>query len=510
MLPLLFVPSQPGKAADAGVSAMPMLAKALGFFHWVGISHYINLLFVSFLIRSGLQILSAHPKLYWDDACRPESAWLKLTHKRMPSDKLWTASDEEEPFSPWVALPGGRNLGVGRHWHFFCALAWMLNGFVYVLLLFGTSEWRRLVPTSWNVFPDAGRTAWTYLHGSLPAAGHPYNPLQQLTYACVVFALAPLLIATGAAMSPAVAARFPWYLRIFGGRQPARSLHFIGLVAMSVFTLGHVTLVVVDDFPRNMAWIVHGHDAFATLSIAVGASGLLVALALHVWATRFSSRNPEDVQRVLGAITRPVQEVLLHHATSRQAYSKRDVGFFRVNGYPPVGAQYKQLARSGFTEWRLRVSGLVKTPLALSLDDLRAMKVRSQITKHHCIQGWSAVASWTGVALRDVLAACEPLPAARYVLFRAFDEHVEGEPYYETIDLELAGHAQTILAYDMNGEPVSIPHGAPCRLRVETQLGFKMVKFLASIELIGDYRAVGRGQGGYREDTQYYGPEAGI
>ncbi len=420
------------------------------------------------------------------------------------------ASDEEEPFSPWVALPGGRNLGVGRHWHFFCALFWMLNGFVYVVLLFGTGEWRRLVPTSWRIVPEAGRTAWTYLHASLPPAGHPYNPLQQLTYAGVVFVLAPLLIVTGAAMSPAVAGRFPWYLRLFGGRQPARSIHFIGLVAMSVFTLGHVTLVVVDDFPRNMAWIVHGHDTLATLSIGVGAAGLVVVAALHVWATRFSSRHPEEIQRVLGATTRAVQRVLLHHVTSRQQYSERDVGFFRMNGYPPAGARYAELARSHFAEWRLRIGGLVKTPLELSLHDLRAMKVRSQITKHHCIQGWSGVAAWTGVALSDVLAACEPLPTARYVLFRAFDEHVEGEPYYETIDLELARHSQTILAYDMNGEPLPIPHGAPCRLRVETQLGFKMVKYLRTIELVEDYRTVGRGQGGFREDTQYYGPEAGV
>jgi sulfoxide reductase catalytic subunit YedY len=489
---------------------MHILANIFGFLHWVGISHYINLLLLGFLIRSGLQVLSAHPKLYWNDACRPESAWLKLTRKQMPADKLWTASDEEETFSSWVALPGGKNLGVGRHWHLFCAVFWMLNGFVYAALLFGTGEWRRLIPTSWSIFPAAGRTAWIYLHLRLPPAGDPYNPLQQLTYAGVVFVLAPLLIATGAAMSPAVAARFPWYLRLFGGRQPARSLHFLGLVAMSAFTVCHVALVVIDDLPRNMAWIVHGQNTFATLSIVIGAAGLLVVGALHVWATKFSLAYPERVQRLLGAATTPLQQVLLHHVTSRQRYSMSDVGFFRVNGYPPTSAEYTELARSQFLEWRLEVHGLVKTPLTLSLADLRSMRARTQITLHHCIQGWSGVAAWTGVALADLVAQCGPLPAARYVLFRAFDEHVEGQPYYEVIDLELARHSQTILAYEMNGEPLSIPHGAPCRLRVETQLGFKMVKYLRSIEFIADYRAVGRGQGGFREDTQFYGPEAGI
>ena len=127
-------------------------------------------------------------------------------------------------------------------------------------------------------------------------------------------------------MSPAVAARSPWYLRIFGGRQPARSLHFMGLVAMSVFTVGHVALVALDDFPRNMAWIIHGHDALASLSIVVGMAGLVVAFVLHVWATHFSLKHPEQVQRLLGATTRPVQQVLLHHATSRQNYSARRRG----------------------------------------------------------------------------------------------------------------------------------------------------------------------------------------
>ena len=328
--------------------------------------------------------------------------------------------------------------------------------------------------------------------------------------AAVVFVLAPMLIATGAAMSPAIAARFPWYLRLFGGRQAARSIHFLGLVAIVLFTIGHVTLVVIDDFPRNMAWIVHGENAMAQASIAVGLGGLVVVAILHVSATRFSLRRPERVQSLLGAATMPVQRFLLHHVTSRQRYSAGDAGFFRVNGRPPDVAEYRALAQSDFRDWRLRVTGLVSAPLSLSLVELHAMPMRTQVTLHHCIQGWSGIAAWTGVPLADILALCAPLSNARYVVFRAFDEHVEGKPYYETIDLELARHAQTLLALDMNDEPLTIPHGAPCRLRVETQLGFKMVKYIRSIELVDDYRAIGRGQGGFREDTQYYGPEAGI
>lgn len=155
------------------------------------------------------------------------------------------------------------------------------------------------------------------------------------------------------------------------------------------------------------------------------------------------------------------------------------------------------------------MGGLVEAPLELSLADLRALPKKTQITKHHCIQGWSAVGEWAGAAVADVLDRCRPIASARYLVLRGFDEH-DGREYYETIDLELARHAQTILAYEMNGAPLPIPHGAPCRLRVETQLGFKMVKYLRSIELVDDYRQLGDGQGGFREDTQFYGQEAGI
>jgi sulfoxide reductase catalytic subunit YedY len=489
---------------------MTLFAEALGFFHWIGISHYLNLLLVGFLVRSGLQILSAHPKLYWRDDCLPGSEWLRFSRKKMPTDRLWTSADEETSFPSLLALPGGKNLGMGRHWHFFCAIFWMLNGVVYVVLLFCTGEWRRLVPTSWSALPEAARDLWTYLHLRAPPAGHPYNALQQLTYAGVVFVLAPLLILTGAAMSPALAARHPWYLRLFGGRQPARSIHFLSLLAMVGFAIVHILLVSVENFPRNMAWIIHGQYSLERAAVWIGLAGLVVVLALHVWATIFSLRHARSVQRRLGRVIEPVRRVLLHHVTSRQRYPKEAVSpFFRVNGPPPTSPEYQRLADGAFAEWRLSVVGLVENPLELSLAELRALPRQTQITKHHCIQGWSAVGEWTGVAVAEVLDRCRPLANARYVVFRGFDEP-DGREYYETIDLELARNPQTILAYEMNGATLPVPHGAPCRLRVETQLGFKMVKYLRSIELVDDYRQIGDGQGGFREDTQFYGSEAGI
>jgi DMSO/TMAO reductase YedYZ molybdopterin-dependent catalytic subunit len=145
------------------------------------------------------------------------------------------------------------------------------------------------------------------------------------------------------------------------------------------------------------------------------------------------------------------------------------------------------------------------------------MPKRTQVTKHCCIQGWSGVAEWGGVSLHHIVGLCHPLPAARYIVFYAFDNKSTSEPhaqgpgyFYGTIRLELAEDPQTILAYEMNGQPLPILHGAPLRLRVETQLGFTMVKYIRAIEFIEDYKAIGLGQGGWREDYQYFSQEAGI
>ncbi|HEY7910224.1 MAG TPA: molybdopterin-dependent oxidoreductase, partial [Thermomicrobiales bacterium] len=178
--------------------------------------------------------------------------------------------------------------------------------------------------------------------------------------------------------------------------------------------------------------------------------------------------------------------------------------------------EFIALAKDHFRDWRLQVGGLVKQPLSLSLDDLRAMSAQAQITKHNCVQGWSGVGKWRGVNLTDLLNRCQPLPEARYVKFTSYglDQFTYGgkprRPFYEVIDLLLATHPQTILAYELNDEPLPLPHGAPLRLRVETQLGYKMVKYLRAIELVTDYRDIGDGQGGSREDTMFYGRGAEI
>ena len=158
-------------------------------------------------------------------------------------------------------MPGRNNLGLGRHWHFWAVNGWLLAGLIYVVLLFATPQWRRLVPTSWEIFPAAWQAIVAYAHFRLPPEGNPFNAIQQLTYFFIIFILSPLQIVTGIMMSPALAARFPWFPRILGGRQAARSLHFIGLIVFVAFIAAHVTLVLAHGFTREMTKIVLGNEA---------------------------------------------------------------------------------------------------------------------------------------------------------------------------------------------------------------------------------------------------------
>ena len=477
---------------------------------WLRFAHFINIIFIILLIRSGIEILSAMPKLYWNDHARPGSEWLKFTRKKIPQDRMWTSLEEEESFSSWIALPGHKNLGIGRHWHFFSILFWVANGIAYYILLFTSDEWQRLVPTSLSIIPNAFHDMMLYASFQFDIPGNPYDSIQQLTYFSVVFLLGPFMIATGSAMSPSIDARFPWYPKIFGGRQVARSLHFLGMIGFVLFIVVHVAMVILSNFSENMGSIFLGQATSFGIATGIFLLFVIVVLIVNVWATGISLKNPRLVQRKLGAIIRPIIQALFGKLVSRQQFSRSDVTpFFRVNGYPPDTKEYDNLMRNGFSNWELKVGGLVEKPLEFSLLDLHALKKEMQITEHSCIQGWTAIGEWGGVAMNYILSKCKPLPKAKYMVFYSY-QYTNGEQFYETIPLELAKHPQTILAYEMNGEPLDIPHGAPLRLRVETQLGYKMVKWIKSIEFVEDYENIGMGQGGHREDHMYYESGAGI
>jgi DMSO/TMAO reductase YedYZ molybdopterin-dependent catalytic subunit len=187
---------------------------------------------------------------------------------------------------------------------------------------------------------------------------------------------------------------------------------------------------------------------------------------------------------------------------------------FRTNGNTEARSpEWRRHAAEGFAGWRLRVDGLVEAPQALSLAELKAMPARSQITRHDCVEGWSAIGKWTGVPLGHVLGLAGLRPQARYVVFHCADDFSIGLqrlPYYESVDLVDALHPQTILAWGMNDGDLPTGHGAPIRVRVERQLGYKHAKFVMRIEAVASLAGIGRGQGGFWEDVGDYDWYAGI
>ncbi|HEX4097026.1 MAG TPA: molybdopterin-binding protein [Caulobacteraceae bacterium] len=242
----------------------------------------------------------------------------------------------------------------------------------------------------------------------------------------------------------------------------------------------------------------------AALAGAAGAGGLMLAGCDQL------SRSSSFV-RVLSTAQRlnlKAQRLLLPEDRLAPQYAQADISpWFKPNGsFTGTTDDYKRMLDDGFESYRLQVGGLVRHPLTLSLAELRALPAKSQITRHDCVEGWSAIGGWAGVQLGLLLKAAQLTPQARYIVFHCADNLGGGGPsglYYESIDLDDAFHPQTILAYDMNGQPLPTPHGAPLRLRLERQLGYKMAKYVMSVEAVTDYRHIGSGRGGFWEDRGY-------
>jgi DMSO/TMAO reductase YedYZ molybdopterin-dependent catalytic subunit len=210
-------------------------------------------------------------------------------------------------------------------------------------------------------------------------------------------------------------------------------------------------------------------------------------------------------------LTYRVQRLIAGAWSMAPEYSKKDLSpVFKANGtLDPGTPEYAAMAAGDFRDWRIPVTGLVANPFTLSLADLRAFPARTQITRHDCVEGWSCIGEWTGTPLRLILAKAAPLPKAQYVVFYCADPMADGGDtanapyYYESLDLVEAFHPQTILAYAMNGAPLTIPHGAPVRLRSERQLGYKQAKYVERIELVENFENIHGGKGGYWEDQGY-------
>ncbi len=178
---------------------------------------------------------------------------------------------------------------------------------------------------------------------------------------------------------------------------------------------------------------------------------------------------------------------------------------FRPNGsVNPQTPEYVALKADGFRNYRLQVAGLVERPLEFSLDALRALPTRTQVTRHDCVEGWSVIGKWSGVPLAYLLELARLKPGARHVVFHCFDDLAgDGSRYYESIDFVDAYHPQTIVAHSLNGSPIPIANGAPVRMRIERKLGYKQPKYVRLIEVVDSYRRIAGGRGGYWEDQGY-------
>ena len=211
------------------------------------------------------------------------------------------------------------------------------------------------------------------------------------------------------------------------------------------------------------------------------------------------------IAKLAESATYRLQRLAGRDALAREFDASEISAVFKANGTTrPVEADYQAHAASGFMDWQVKVHGLVAQPLSLGLADLAAMPAREQITRHDCVEGWSAIGGWAGPPLALVLEAARVRTSARYVLFLCADHYNGGKArYYESIDLIDAWHPQTILALRLNGQPLDVAHGAPVRLRVERQLGYKHAKYVQEIVLADSLSGFGKGSGGYWEDRGY-------
>lgn len=236
------------------------------------------------------------------------------------------------------------------------------------------------------------------------------------------------------------------------------------------------------------------------LFIATSLSGVLAGCAQI--GTRLNDNG--SFHRVIDSAEALNEKVIGTHGLVRE-YRVADISAdFPINSLAtPASDIYTGLVHAAFRTYRLTVDGAVNRRLSLTLPQLHAMKPQRQITRHDCVEGWSAIAQWDGVPLRDVIALARPRDDAKFVVFHCFDSDQDRTMYYESLNMEQAQHPQTLLALQMNGRPITPDRGAPVRLRVPTQLGYKSAKWVQRIELVGSFAPLGGGKGGYWEDQGY-------
>jgi DMSO/TMAO reductase YedYZ molybdopterin-dependent catalytic subunit len=235
----------------------------------------------------------------------------------------------------------------------------------------------------------------------------------------------------------------------------------------------------------------------AGLATVAGASGLAAAARI---ADRYGLIPPDHhgIYGVGETLTYAAQRILTsRHSLAREFTRSQISSVAPVNGDPPDGEAYQRLLAGRFADWRLVVDGLVDRPSSFSLAELKRFPAASQVTLQACEEGWSFIAEWNGVRLSHVLALVGVSARARYVVYRSFDQ------WFDSLDMPDAWHPQTLLAYGMNGQELPTGHGAPVRLRVARQLGYKSMKYLSRITVVDTVKNIGQGLGSISPELGY-------
>ncbi|MFN8386585.1 MAG: molybdopterin-dependent oxidoreductase [Anaerolineales bacterium] len=493
-----FILRYPGDATPVSVTS--------GFPWWLRAQHFFNAFFMMFIIRAGIQILADYPRLFLQRDCTPGKEWFRFQHD-VPTDRLWTSKDDSVTIPGWLGIPGVRHsVGLARWWHFTFDLLWVLNGLLYYVLLFTTNQWLRVVPTSWDVFPNALSTFIQYLSLNFPVehTWTVYNGLQQLTYFVTIFIAAPIAFITGVMQGPAFSNKLGWFAK-FMNRQLARTIHFIVLGWFLFFIFVHTSLVFITGLRQNLNYMVVGVNDGSWNGFLIYVPVMIILIGIWVMVSPLTIKYARRVQMIGERMVGYIQSWAELWDPQTQ-YTEKDISpYFWVNGTLPTSEEYNRLKESNFADYKITIGGLVENPQEISYAALKAMPKQDQITKHFCIQGWSGVAKWGGVPVRDIMKIVKPKPEARYVVFYSFAEGADGGIYYDVHSIRNMRHHLSLLAYEMNGEPLNFLHGAPLRLRCENQLGFKMVKWIRAIEFVHDFKHLGAGHGGYNEDHEFYG-----
>ena len=469
VLPIGFVLAVIGVAISQALRELPAVQEFLvrypgrpairarrhhGFPAWLRVQHFLNLLFMAFIIRSGIQVLADHPRLYWKRDCTPGTEWFRFQKARSNGTDL----DREGRLGDHPGLAGH-----SRHpaLHRACALVAFLvrpavdhqrhRGLRAAVLDRPVAE---AGADTWEVFPNAVSTALQYLSLTFPVdeSWTRYNSLQQLAYFITVFVAAPTSILTGFMQGPAISNHLGWFGRVLN-RQRARSIHFLAMWWFLFFILIHVTLVFITGARVNLNMMFAGvHDgSWSGFKIFVPAMALV---AVTWWlASPFTIRHARVVQKIGEFMMWPFNALTEWWDPNSQLTEKDISPYFWPNGTMPKSAEFDALVAEGFKSFALRVSGLVEAPKVFSYAELKAMPKQEQITTHFCIQGWSGVAKWGGVPMRHILELVRPTSDARYAVFYSLADGSDTGRYYDVHRISNMRHELTILAYEMNGAP---------------------------------------------------------